>query len=354
MATGIRKLHSKDCPGRDGGRCRCEAGWEARVYLSRERKRVSKTFRREAEARTWRVDALTLAKRGALRPPSRTTVQAAWDEWYSGAKAGTVLNRSGDPFKPSALRQYEGAMRRNVLPEFGAVRLADLRRSDLQAFADQLYADGKSASSVQVALLPLRAIFKRAISRDELAVDPCAGLRLPAVRGRRERYATPDEAEKLIAAVPEANRAIWATAMYGGLRLGELRALRVEDVDLATGVIYVERGWDPQAGPIALKSRAGRRRVPMVPVLRDFLAESVATSGRTGADLIFGKTAETPFNAVTLQRHADDAWEEAGLDRITPHECRHTFASLMIAAGVNAKALSTFMGHATISITLDR
>jgi integrase len=42
------------------------------------------------------------------------------------------------------------------------------------------------------------------------------------------------------------------------------------------------------------------------------------------------------------------------LERITLHECRHTFASLMIAAGVNAKALSTFMGHANISITLDR
>jgi integrase len=55
-----------------------------------------------------------------------------------------------------------------------------------------------------------------------------------------------------------------------------------------------------------------------------------------------------------LQRRADQAWPGAGLARITPHECRHTFASLMIAAGVNAKALSTFMGHANISITLDR
>ncbi|MBA2579299.1 MAG: tyrosine-type recombinase/integrase, partial [Thermoleophilaceae bacterium] len=46
------------------------------------------------------------------------------------------------------------------------------------------------------------------------------------------------------------------------------------------------------------------------------------------------------------------AW--AGLGSITLHECRHTFASLMIAAGVNAKALSTYMGHANIAITLDR
>ncbi len=55
-----------------------------------------------------------------------------------------------------------------------------------------------------------------------------------------------------------------------------------------------------------------------------------------------------------LQQRADEAWEEAGLQRLTLHECRHTFASLMIAAGVDAKALSTYMGHANIAITLDR
>jgi Phage integrase family len=61
-----------------------------------------------------------------------------------------------------------------------------------------------------------------------------------------------------------------------------------------------------------------------------------------------------PPDFENLQDRADTAWAKAGLERITPHECRHTFASLMIAAGVNAKALSTFMGHANISITLDR
>jgi integrase len=55
-----------------------------------------------------------------------------------------------------------------------------------------------------------------------------------------------------------------------------------------------------------------------------------------------------------LQRRADKVWRAKKLERITPHSARHTFASLMIAAGVNAKALSTFMGHAKIGITLDR
>jgi integrase len=55
-----------------------------------------------------------------------------------------------------------------------------------------------------------------------------------------------------------------------------------------------------------------------------------------------------------LAERAQKAWAKAWLDPITPHECRHTFASLMISAGVNAKALSTYMGHANISITMDR
>jgi integrase len=80
-----------------------------------------------------------------------------------------------------------------------------------------------------------------------VAANPCTGLHLPAIRGRRERYASPEEAKALIGAVPVEDRPIWATAMYAGLRLGELRALRVDDLDLASGVISVERGWDPSA-----------------------------------------------------------------------------------------------------------
>jgi integrase len=62
-----------------------------------------------------------------------------------------------------------------------------------------------------------------------------------SVRGRRERIASPEEAQRLLAAVTERDRPLWATALYAGLRRGELMALRWEDVDLAGGVIRVER-----------------------------------------------------------------------------------------------------------------
>jgi site-specific recombinase XerC len=98
--------------------------------------------------------------------------------------------------------------------------LGNLRRPDLQRFADGLVAEGLSPSYVHTTLLPLRAICRRALSRGELSVNPCVGIELPAVRGRRERFASPQEAVALIAAVPAQDQAIWATAMYAGLGLG--------------------------------------------------------------------------------------------------------------------------------------
>jgi integrase len=104
---------------------------------------------------------------------------------------------------------------------------------------------------------------------------------------------------------------------------------------------------------IETKSRAGKRTVPIAAVLRDHLDEHKLQSGRNEG-LVFGRSAELPFSIGPAQDRGDTAWKRARLKRLTLHEARHTFASLMIAAGVNAKALSTYMGHSSITITLDR
>jgi integrase len=62
---------------------------------------------------------------------------------------------------------------------------------------------------------------------------------------------------------------------------------------------------------------------------------------------------QPPFVSDTLSKHATKVWKAAGLAPITLHECRHTFASMMIAAGVNAKALSRYMEHHSIVIAID-
>ena len=69
--------------------------------------------------------------------------------------------------------------------------------------------------------------------------------------------------------------------------------------------------------------------------------------------LVFGAAPDRPFHANVIYRRADTAWKKAGLGRLRLHQARHTYASFMIAAGVNAKALSSFMGHSSIKVTFD-
>jgi len=126
-------------------------------------------------------------------------------------------------------------------------------------------------------------------------------------------------------------------------------------VDAPKGVIEVRESWDPKEGPIAPKTRRSRRSVPMPDVLRGLLLDRrLRRNTPSKQALVFGDGTDEPFVAERLYRHADRTWRDAGIsERLRLHQARHTYASFMIAAGVNPKALSTFMGHSSITVTFD-
>jgi len=142
-----------------------------------------------------------------------------------------VRTRAGEAYKPSAVRAYRQALNHRVLPALGAKRLTAISKNMVQDLADHLAADVLSPSSVRNTILPLRAIFRRAHQRGDVAVNPTLKLALPAVRSRRERVAAPTEVGALLDALEADDRAVFATALYAGLRLGELQALQWEDVE---------------------------------------------------------------------------------------------------------------------------
>jgi integrase len=351
---GIVPRHARHCASREGPACDCRPAYQAQVWSPRDQKTLRKTFRTLADARAWRAESKSALRGGTMRAPTRTTLAKAAEDWLSAAKAGVVRTRSGEPYKPSALRAYEQVLRARVLPELAHLRLSSLTRNSIQDLVDRLMGEGLSPSTVRNTVLPLRAIYRRALSRSEVLVNPTLGLALPTQRERRERIARPVEAKALVEALAKRDRALWATALYAGLRRGELQVLRWQDVDFAEGVIRVERSWDERVGPIAPKSRAGRRRVPLSKPLRSYLAANrlLITAGED--ELVFGRGSDHAFCPEALVRRAKTAWEAAELSPIGLHECRHTYAAFMIAAGVNAKALSTYMGHSSITVTLDR
>ena len=219
LPEGISLRHARSCPSRSGGRCRCALDYQAQAWSPRDRKRLTRTFPTLAAARSWRYDALVGLRHGTLRAAGSVTLSQAADEWLSAAQAGLVRNRSGDSYKPSALRGYEQALRARLLPALGGAKLSDIRRSDVQRLVNRMMNDGLGASTVCNSLMPLRAIYRQALALDEVAVNPTTGVQLPAVRGKRERIASPAEAAQLIAALPQLDRAVWATACtpaYGG------------------------------------------------------------------------------------------------------------------------------------------
>lgn len=179
MAAGIDTRHARACGSRAGARCDCAPAYQAHVWDARSGKRIRRTFATPTAAKTWRQDALVALRRGTLRASDGRTVQDVAGRWLEGAKRGEVRTRSGEPYKPSAIRAYEQVLRLRVLPEIGSCKFSAIRRVDLQDLVEKLHGQGLAASSVQCALLPLRAMYRRAIARGELDVNPTSGLELP-------------------------------------------------------------------------------------------------------------------------------------------------------------------------------
>jgi integrase len=341
--------------------------------LPREKRKVRKTFRRKSEAKAWRADALSAAARDELRTTTRDsrTLAEALEEFVDGMRAGTVRPKGREGYKPNTIRSYERALRVHIAPSrVGDLKVCDLRRGDLQDLADELLASGLSVGTVSNVFNPIQAFCRRAVDRGELAVNPAEGVDLPNGTSQRPvRIASAAEAAALLAALRPEDRPAWATAFYAGLRRGELQALRCCDLDFDANLIRVERGWDQEEGAIDPKSRSGRRAVPMLALLRRHLETSLQRTGRSGDDLLFGRTKGEAFVASTVDNRAKRAWsafntreredaEATGheprlLVPVTLHECRHTFASLLIDAGANPKAVQTFIGHSKIQTTFD-
>jgi integrase len=231
MPAGIDTRHARSCRSRNGGRCNCTPTYQAYVYDRRTDRLIRKTFRGKAEARTWRQDAIVALRRGVIRAPVKLTVREGLHGLLDGMTDGSVLDRSGKPYKPATCRSYEQAVRRYLEPALGSMRMDDVRRRDVQAVVDRLRADGLSLSTVHNKLDPLRVLFRRAVRDELVAIDPTDGLELPAVQPARKTVASQSQAEALIAAVAAQDRALWACAFYAGLRRGELRALRWSHVD---------------------------------------------------------------------------------------------------------------------------
>jgi integrase len=154
------------------------------------------------------------------------------------------------------------------------------------------------------------------------------------------RVALAPEAAALLAALEPEDRVPYAIAFYAGLRRSEIFRLEWPDVlegDHIASRLLVRRS----------KSEAGsQRRPPIADNLRQVLAAAWERQGRPHE----GKVVDRSVMSGKIARRVEKAWDAAGLNRITLHECRHTYASLLMAAGYTIKELMEYMGHADLQM----
>ena len=298
---------------------------------ARNGRKLRRSFHKLNDAVAWRDETRVGVRQRTVVVPTWITFREYAERWLEGAHNGTNLTRDLSAYKPSTCRAYSKHIKR-IYPALGAMRLSHIELLDVQDAANRLTAAGLSASSVRNTFDPVRKIFARAVRERLISVNPTDGLELKAADGRRDWVDSPERVARALAVLADAERGPWTVAFYAGLRAGEIQALRWSDVNYERGVLRVERAWDRVVGPIAPKSRAGRRRVPMSMLVRREVRELQVRSGRRGDELVFGRTPDEAFAPQTLHRRTKQAWKDAGLtaewaeDGLLPpglHDARH-------------------------------
>ncbi len=372
---GVVIRHQRNCASSDKKACNCEPTYQAWAWDKTTRHKVRRTFETVAAAKSWRAATSGEIERKERRAGPSPTLAVAAAQLVEGMRSGAIRVRGGGIYKPSTTGSYESSLREHVLPALGDKRrISDVSRGDLVELIERMQGAGLSSSTIRNAVNPLHVLFRRAIDRGTITVSPAASLPLPAPAKGRDRITTPAEAQALIAALQPADEALWTVALYGGLRSGEIQAIRWEDIDFEAGTLRVERSWDPKSSAmVAPKSRSSRRTVPMLGQVRTALLEHKIRTGRRSG-LVFGRDGEHPFAHSSALERAYRAWSKAGIPplacdldtqqrdggalpafgRIGLHEARHSYVSMMLAAGLPIANVSRYAGHSSAAFTMSR
>ncbi len=261
----------------------------------------------------------------------------------------------------STLGDYRRSVNSYLLPELGAdTPVARITTAKIDALRERLLAQrGLSHRSVQKIMVLLHGILKRAKRKGWVAVNASEEAeRVTVKRSGDFTVLTPEEVHAVVrAAKSEQDAAIFVTAAFSGLRLGELRALRWQDVDFGKRIVHVRRGF--VAGTFDAPKSRKVRSVPMVDQVMVALDRLSRRDVYTRLeDLVFPNLFGDPFNDIAVRKRFYAALAAAGLGRLREkdprivfHDLRHTFGTLAVQV-FPLSDVKAMMGHESIETTM--
>jgi integrase len=309
-----------------------------------ERGRPPAGYFTKRTAEDWLRATLDEARRGTLPGMVGTgaTLSDAVAEWLRYCEHERAC-------KKSTLTEYRHSAER-ILRDLGDIPIEDVTSELLERWKSTLTASNRTVAKY---LVKLNGIFRRAMKVWGLPRNPVAEVERPRYRVSDDLDAfSPEEVHALVrAAASEQDAAMFMTAAFTGLRLGELLALQWRDVDFAGEVIRVRHSYNVHGGLGTPKS--GKvRSVPMVPDVARNLASLADRAQFAGdEDLVFAGEFGMFLDASALRERYKAALKRAGLRLLRFHDLRHTFGTLAVRRA-EVPAVQAWMGHANIQTTM--
>ncbi len=327
--------------------------FEITYYDSAGRRRWQTVEGSVEDADAARSEVVARKRRGERVAPSKLTLMAYAPTWLD-SQAGRL--------RPKTIATYEAHLRLHILPKLGRRRLPEVTTDDVASLSAEMQRAGFAAWTIKGALATLSGLMRHAARRGLISENPVARLERgerPTTTEKEKRVLSADEIGLLLDAADEKYRALLATAVGTGLRLGELVGLRWQDVDLDAGFVHVRTQVDQKGRRGLPKTATAVRQVVLSPQLGRLLAEHrLGSPFSAPADPVFASAVGTPVGHDNVSKRGLAAAVkradllDASRPGLTMHSCRDTFAShLIIDPGLDVVQVSRQLGHANPAIT---
>jgi integrase len=263
----------------------------------------------------------------------------AIEDWY---RDDVLVNR-----KPSVKLHYRDIVNRFVTKDLGNHKINEITTLDIERYKGKLIERGCGTAVINHVLIVLSKFYRCAIDWGWVSQRPKVKfLRMPPTKFR---FLSHDESRTLRAAASEFQGGRWhdmaVCALRTGMRISELAALRWEDIDLDHRIVNVTRGL---SGGIETTPKNGKGRA--IPMTVD-LFETLSKRPRIGPR-VFATTYQPSGFCVTASRAFRGLRRRVGFTDVSWHTLRHTFASLLLMAGVPINSVQYLMGHSSIQMTM--
>lgn len=316
--------------------------WRIRYY-GPDGNRLSKSFDTAREAHDWYARERTAMTEGKWVNPSRGN--RFFDDWAADVFAALAPVR-----RPNTIALNDRLYRLYVKPRWGEIKLGRIRKDDVKGWLVGMATLDLSPATVQKVYNTFRTVVQAAIDEGMITSPLPKDPPLARVEPKPERYLTDAEIKHLAGFFRPEYVALVYVCCYGGLRIGEAAALQLRDVDWSRNGVRVDEGQTEVDDVICYetpKTRAGNRFVPVADAAVAELQSHVARFvGADPNERLFKSPTGDVFRIRTWRRREwYPAVEKSGIERLTPHDMRHTAASIFISEGASPWMVASLLGH---------